>query len=61
MENGIDTAKEVKQELSSEVECLKEIEAILGKYNCTLDVKFVKDKVLGKDVLAYDMIVSKKK
>lgn len=40
-----------------ETECLAEIAEILKKHNCTIDVNFQQDSVLGTAVLKYQPIV----
>jgi hypothetical protein len=36
-----------------ENECLVEISKVLDKYNCLIEVSFIKDSVLGTPVLKY--------
>lgn len=40
-----------------EQKCLEEITEILKKYNCSLTVDFVKDKVMSADVLVYKIVI----
>lgn len=37
--------------------CMSEIEALLTKYNCTLEVMHVQDVILGQQVLKYGPVV----
>lgn len=37
----------------NELECLKEIEEVLKKYKCEIQVAFEKHKVIGNTVLKY--------
>lgn len=40
-----------------ETECLNEINEVLKKHNCSIDVSFQRDAVLGTLVLKYQPIV----
>lgn len=46
-----------KTQAEIEAECLAEIEKILTKYNCSIDVSFQSETVLGQPVLKYQPIV----
>jgi hypothetical protein len=39
------------------IKCQQEIEEILKKNNCFLSVEFVKNRVMEKDVLVYEIVI----
>ena len=43
-----------------ETECLNEINEVLKKHNCAIDVFYQKDLVLGNPVLRYQPVVTYK-
>lgn len=45
------TAKE------KELQCLTELNKVLEKHNCALDVNFIKDSVLGTPILKFMPVV----
>lgn len=47
--------EETPQQIESA--CLAEIEAILAKYKCAMQVTFSQDTVLGQPVLKYQPII----
>lgn len=53
--------KENKSSTQIEKECLVEIEKVLQKHKCELQVNFAKDIVLGVPVLKYQPMVVYKK
>lgn len=56
------TKDDIKTKEQIEMECLKEIAEVLKKHNCSLEVGFQKDVVLGTPVLKYQpMIIYKAK
>jgi hypothetical protein len=47
--------KEAEKQTPEQIEneCLAEISKVLDKYNCLIEVSFIKDSVLGTPVLKY--------